>query len=455
MKYREEKDSMGVVQVPAGMYWGASTQRAVDNFSVSGQTLPPVFHYSLALIKHCAAGVNKSLGLIDPEIADAISQAALEVMEEQFDNQLIVDVFQTGSGTSTNMNLNEVIATRANELLDGEPKTIGRVHPNDHVNKCQSSNDVIPTCIHVSAMLLLRYKLIPILSSLKDALYEKAAAWLEVKKIGRTHLQDAVQMTLGQEFSAFARQVELGLERLESVEPRLSSLALGGTAVGTGLGAAPEFAPRTIAAMSEIVQLEFHESPNHFESQASMDTAVELSGIIRTIAVSLSKIANDIRWLGSGPRLGLGEINLPSLQPGSSIMPGKVNPVIPEVVVQVAAQVVGNDAAIAWGGAGGYFQLNTMLPLIAHNLLESIELLANGAQGLAEKCVNDLTANKEHCQENIARSLAIVTNLVPEIGYDRAAEIAQLAWESGRTIAEVAVAETELDEHTIMALLDI
>lgn len=453
MEYREEKDSMGTVRVPAGMYYGASTQRAVDNFAISGHVLPPVFHFCVALIKHCAAKVNADLGLLDPELAEAIAQAAQEVMEEQFDAHLVVDVFQTGSGTSTNMNLNEVVATRANEILDGEPRTKGRVHPNDHVNLCQSSNDVIPTSLHLSAALLQRFKLLPALQTLREVLYEKAARWLDVKKIGRTHLQDAVQMTLGQEFSAFARQVELAMDRLESVEPRLYSLALGGTALGTGQGAASGFAERTIAAMAAMVKLPLRESENHFESQACMDTIVELSGVLRGVAISLSKIANDIRLLGSGPRLGLGEITLPALQPGSSIMPGKVNPVIPEVVVQVAAQVVGNDAAVAWGGAGGFFQLNTMLPMMAHNLLESFELLANAAQALAASCVAGLEANEQRCADNIAKSLALATNLVPVLGYDRAAEIAGEAYASGRTIEEAALDMTDLDEAALKELL--
>ncbi|MBU1610750.1 MAG: class II fumarate hydratase [Proteobacteria bacterium] len=435
------------------MYYGASTQRAVDNFVISGTVLPPVFHFSLALLKRCAAIVNMELDLLDLDMAQAIAQAAQEVMEESFDEHLVVDVFQTGSGTSTNMNMNEVIATRANDILDGEPRTKGRVHPNDHVNKCQSSNDVIPTCIHVASMLLLRFKLRPVLEELRDALTTKAEAWQEIRKIGRTHLQDAVEMTLGQEVSGFARQIELALNRLEAVEPRLTPLALGGTAVGTGLGAHPEFAARTIAAMAEYLELPFTETENHFEAQASIDSVVELSGALRTLAISLTKIANDIRWLGSGPRLGLGEIRLPALQPGSSIMPGKVNPVIPEVVVQVAAQVVGNDAAIAWGGAGGYFQLNTMLPLVAQNVLESMELLANAAQALTEKCVQGLIANEERCQSNIARSLAIVTNLVPHIGYDRAAEIANRAYESGQTIEEVALAEGIMDAAELHSVL--
>lgn len=453
MDYREESDSMGVVRVPAGMFYGASTQRAVENFVISGKVLPPVFHFSLALLKRCAAIVNMELDLLDLDMAQAIAQAAQEVMEESFDEHLVVDVFQTGSGTSTNMNMNEVIATRANDILDGEPRTKGRVHPNDHVNKCQSSNDVIPTCIHVASMLLLRFKLRPVLEELRDALTTKAEAWQEIRKIGRTHLQDAVEMTLGQEVSGFARQIELALNRLEAVEPRLTPLALGGTAVGTGLGAHPEFAARTIAAMAEYLELPFTETENHFEAQASIDSVVELSGALRTLAISLTKIANDIRWLGSGPRLGLGEIRLPALQPGSSIMPGKVNPVIPEVVVQVAAQVVGNDAAIAWGGAGGYFQLNTMLPLVAQNVLESMELLANAAQALTEKCVQGLIANEERCQSNIARSLAIVTNLVPHIGYDRAAEIANRAYESGQTIEEVALAEGIMDAAELHSVL--
>jgi fumarate hydratase class II len=440
MDYREETDSMGTVRVPAGMYYGASTQRAVENFAISGATLPPVFHFCVALIKRTAAEVNAELGLIGPDVADAIIQAAGEVMEEEFDAHLVVDVFQTGSGTSTNMNLNEVIATRANEILDGEPRAKGRVHPNDHVNRCQSSNDVIPTALHLSALMLLKFKLLPQLLELAKALDEKAEAFAGIRKIGRTHLQDAVEMTLGQEFSAFARQMELACERLDAVAPRLCALALGGTAVGTGLGAAPEFAPRIIARMAEFTGLPLVEAANHFEAQATVDTAAELSGAVRVAAVSMAKVANDIRLLGSGPRLGLGELVLPALQPGSSIMPGKVNPVIPEVVAQVCAQVMGNDAAVAWGAAGGYFQLNTMLPVVAHNLLEAMELLANAAKALEEKCVRGLAA-APGLERNVARSLAIVTNLVPHLGYDRAAEIANRAHATGRTVEEVCLEE--------------
>ncbi|MFZ0132999.1 MAG: class II fumarate hydratase, partial [Desulfobacterales bacterium] len=341
MEYREEKDTMGTARVPAEAYYGAQTQRAVENFPISGLRLPPRFIHALALIKECAARVNAGLGRLDGQMADAIAGAAREVAEDRFDRQFVVDVFQTGSGTSTNMNMNEVLATRANEILTGHRDGRSPVHPNDHVNQGQSSNDVIPTALHIAALTSLSRKLVPALARLHKALNEKTAAFADVGKIGRTHLQDAVPLTLGQEFSGYARQVALGIERLQAVEPRLAELALGGTAVGSGLNAHPEFAGRVIAAIAARTGLPFVEAVNHFEAQAARDAAVEASGMLKTVAASLVKIANDIRWLASGPRCGLGEVNIPSLQPGSSIMPGKVNPVIPEALIQVAAQVMG------------------------------------------------------------------------------------------------------------------
>ena len=441
MNHRETTDSLGKVMVPADVYYGPQTQRAIDNFPVSGLTLPDIFLQSVAMIKKHAAAVNRDLGLIPAETASPIIQACEEIMAGQLNSNFPVDVFQTGSGTSTNMNLNEVIACRANERLSGKKSDKSPVHPNDHVNCCQSSNDVIPSAIHISAARLIHNHLRPAVNALFQELENKAKAFKNIHKIGRTHLQDAVIMTLGQEFSGYAHQMRLALDRLDSVRPRLFALTLGGTAVGTGLNAHPDFAARVIAGISEETGLPFAKSPNHFESQGACDTAVEVSGVLKTIAVSLSKIANDIRWLASGPRCGLGEIRLPERQPGSSIMPGKINPVIPESVIQVCAQVMGNDATISIGGMGGYFELNTMLPLIAYNLIQSIELLAAAAEILAKKCVSGITADREKCRSNIERSLAIVTSLVPHIGYDRAAEITKKAFEQGKTIETIALSE--------------
>ncbi|RJP95613.1 MAG: class II fumarate hydratase [Desulfobacteraceae bacterium] len=453
MDFREEKDSLGTVLVPANAYFGAQTQRARENFPISQLKFPVIFFQTLALIKKCAAQANEKLGLIHSDAARAIAEAATEVMKGKHDNDFVVDVFQTGSGTSTNMNMNEVIATRANEILTGTKNTKGPVHPNDDVNCCQSSNDVIPSAIHIAALNLIRKRLVPALTSLRDALNQKAKQFASIQKIGRTHLQDAVVMTLGQEFSGYSAQVELALRRLEGVTDRLCRLALGGTAVGTGLNAHPNFAGQVIALIAHETGMPFYESPNHFESQSAMDTAVEASAILKTIAVSLMKISNDIRLLASGPRCGLGEINLPSLQPGSSIMPGKINPVIPETMIQVCAQVIGHDAAITIGGLGGYFELNTMLPVIAYNLLTSIELMANASLVLTDKCVAKITANEQKCAENIQKSLAIVTNLVPHIGYDRAAVIAGKAYESKQSIEEVALSENLLPKADLMRIL--
>jgi len=447
--YREEKDSMGVVRVPETAYYGAQTQRAADNFPISDLRLPQEFVHALAMIKQAAARTNVQLGLLEKEVADAIVQAVEDVLEGRMDGQFVVDVFQTGSGTSTNMNMNEVLSSRANELLTGRKGGKHPVHPNDHVNLGQSSNDVIPTAIHVTALMKLHGRLDPALAGLQAALEEKAAAFGDVRKIGRTHLQDAVPMTLGDEFSGYARQMALVGERLRGVEKRLAELALGGTAVGSGLNTHPEFSGRVVVELNRMTGLTFREAANHFQAQASQDTAVELSGILKTMAVALIKIANDLRWLASGPRCGLGEINLPSLQPGSSIMPGKVNPVIPEAVIQAAAQVMGNDVAIGMGGQGGYFELNTMLPLIAYNLLQSINLMAASAEVLDRKCVAGLTANRERCAANIEQSLALVTGLVPHLGYDQAAAIAHEAFQNGRTIREVVRDTGLLDEDTL------
>jgi fumarate hydratase class II len=453
MKYRKEKDSMGTVRVPADAYYGSQTQRAVENFPISDLRFQAAFIHALALVKHCAARVNQKLNLLDPELADAISRASREVMEGRHDGQFVVDIFQTGSGTSTNMNMNEVVASRANEILTGHKGGKSPVHPNDHVNLGQSSNDVIPSVIHMSALMLIDERLVPALQSLQKAMAGKADEFKTIRKLGRTHLQDAVPMYLGQEFSGYARQIELAIDRIRSTGPRLAELALGGTAVGSGLNTHPDFANRVIALISKHTDLPFVEAKNHFEAQAAQDAAVETSGALKSVAVSLVKIANDIRWLASGPRCGLGEINLPSLQPGSSIMPGKVNPVIPEAVMQVAAQVMGNDTAIMMGGQAGNFELNVMLPVMAYNLLQSIALLSSVTEVFSEKCIAGIMANRETCAGYIEKSLALVTGLVPEIGYDKAAAIAKKAYESGKTIREVAVEENILSPDKIDDLL--
>jgi fumarate hydratase class II len=446
MKYRKEKDTMGTVLVPEAAYYGPQTQRAVENFPVGDLKLPASFIRALALVKKCAARVNRELGLLDSKLADAIAAAAQEIVEGRLEDQFVVNVFQTGSGTSTNMNMNEVIACRANEILSGKKSGKSPIHPNDHVNLGQSSNDVIPSVIHIAALMSMRAHLIPSLDSLQKSLAKKAQKFVHIHKIGRTHLQDAVPMLLGQEFSGYARQIELGIERITAAEERIGELALGGTAVGTGVNAHPEFAVRVIALLSSETNIAFKEAANHFEAQAARDAAVEVSGVLKTLAVSLVKIANDIRWLASGPRCGIGEINLPSLQPGSSIMPGKVNPVIPEAVIQAAAQVMGNDTTIMMGGQAGNFELNVMLPVIAYNLLQSIDLLASAADVFATKCIDGISANADTCAGYIEKSLALATGLVPKIGYDRAAAVSKKAHKSGKTIREVLLEEKILSE---------
>ena len=451
--FRVESDSMGEMRVPGSACYGAQTARAVENFPISNLRFSRTFIRALGLIKKHAALVNQSLGLVDPKIADAIARASAEVAEGKLDSQFVVDIFQTGSGTSTNMNANEVIANRATELLGGK---IGDklVHPNDHANRGQSSNDVIPTAIHLAALLDIERQLAPALKELHAALAKKAAEFNDILKIGRTHLQDATPMRLGQEFSGYASQIEHGLARLEGIKPHLAELALGGTAVGTGLNTHPEFARRVIDAISRETGLQLREAPNHFEAQAARDACVEASGALKTIAVSIIKIANDFRWLGSGPRLGLAELKLPATQPGSSIMPGKVNPVMSEMLIQVGAQVVGNDATITFSGTFGNFELNTTLPVIAYNLLQSIELLANGSRVFAQRCVAGLKVDAEKCESNIERSLAMCTALAPVIGYDKAAHIARVAYETNRTVREVAREISGLDEPTLTRLLD-
>lgn len=451
--FRTEKDSMGEMRVPTDAYYGAQTARAVENFPISDLRFPRIFIRALGLIKKHAAVANAELGLLDPRIATAIQGAAEEVAQGQLDSQFVVDIFQTGSGTSTNMNVNEVIANRASELLGGKrgDKT---VHPNDHVNRGQSSNDVIPTAIHVAALDLIRNRLSPALRELHASLRQKAEEFDRVIKIGRTHLQDATPMTLGQEFGGYASQVDHALERLQMVEPSLGELALGGTAVGTGINTHPEFATRTIRKIAMETGLPLREATNHFEAQAAKDACVEASGVLKTIAVSLIKIANDIRWLGSGPRLGLGELKIPATQPGSSIMPGKVNPVMSEMVLQVGCQVIGNDAAVTFAGAFGNFELNVMMPVLAHNLLQSIELLTTASHVFAKRCIAGLEAHAEKCESNIELSLAMCTALAPVIGYDKAAKIAKIAYESGKTVREIAREQSGLDPKKIDELLD-
>jgi fumarate hydratase class II len=453
-KFRIEIDTMGEVQVPADAYYGAQTQRAVDNFPVSGIRFPRVFIRALGLVKEYAAQVNADLGLLDPQLARPIMAAADEVAVGKMDEQFVVDIFQTGSGTSTNMNANEVVATRANELLTGKRDASKPVHPNDHVNMGQSSNDVIPAAIHIAALTSLAENLIPGLEMLYKSLWKQSKAFDSIVKIGRTHLQDAVPIRLGQEFSGYAHQVKLAIKRVQAAKGSISELALGGTAVGTGLNTHREFARRVIDLISHKTGCQFKEAENRFEAQAAQDAAVETSGALKTVAVSLLKIANDVRWLSSGPRCGLGEINIPALQPGSSIMPGKVNPVIPESVIQVSAQVMGNDMAITIGGQGGNFDLNVMLPVIAHNLLESIRILGSSAKIFAEKCINGITANEARCRAFIENSLAMCTALAPVIGYEKAAAIAREAHTTGKTVREVAMEEKVLPKAQLKELLD-
>ncbi|MHC1726727.1 MAG: class II fumarate hydratase [Syntrophobacteraceae bacterium] len=439
MPTRTENDALGPIEVPEAAYYGAQTQRAVENFRVSGRTFPRSFIKALGLVKDYGAAVNAELGLLSPALAAAIRTAAREVADGKLDKQFVLDVFQTGSGTSTNMNANEVIAARANEIISGKRGGKAPVHPNDHVNLGQSSNDVIPTVIHVAAVWLIEDQLVPSLKTLREAIRTKAEEFRDVMKIGRTHLQDAIPISLSEEFGGYARQVDLGIERAGRAADSLAELALGGTAVGNGVNTHPEFARRVIALISEEIGYRFCEARNHFEAQAAQDGAVEASGAIKTIAVSLTKIAGDIRLMASGPRCGLGEISIPSLQPGSSIMPGKVNPVMPEMIIQVAAQVIGNDAAITFCGQSGYLELNTALPVIARNLLESIEILASSARLFADRCVAGITAKREKCRSLIEQSLALSTYLVPLIGYDNASEISKEAFRSGKTVREVAL----------------
>jgi fumarate hydratase, class II len=451
--HRLERDSMGEVEVPRDALFGAQTRRALDNFPISDLRKPRRFVEALGAIKLEAAVVNCELGLIGEEEKDAIVEAAEEVIDGRLDNAFVLDVFQTGSGTSTNMNANEVISNRAIQLLGGELGSKSPIHPNDHVNMGQSSNDVIPTAIHLSALISIDQDLLPALEKLRSALQQKATQFDDVVKTGRTHLQDATPIRLGQEFLGYAGQMERGIDRLRKAQDDLSEVALGGTAVGTGVNTQPEFATRVCERLSARFGVDVHETENHFQAQSAMDATVFTSGALKTVAVSLMKIANDIRWLGSGPRAGIGEIALPEVQPGSSIMPGKVNPVIAESVAMVAAQVMGNDATVTIAGQSGNFELNVMLPLLAYNLIQSIDLLANAAENLTDQCVSGIEAT-ERGPELVEQGLMLATALAPVIGYDRAAEISKAAYKSGRTIREIAREETDLSEDELDELLD-
>ncbi|MCG6944014.1 MAG: class II fumarate hydratase [Deltaproteobacteria bacterium] len=452
--FRIETDSMGEVQVPAAAYYGAQTQRAVQNFPISGLRFPREFIRALGLIKRAAARVNIELGFLSQEVAEAIIQAATEVVEGKLDEQFPVDIFQTGSGTSTNMNANEVIANRAIEILGGEVGSKTPVHPNDHVNRGQSSNDVIPTAIHLAVAQGIKDGLLPVLMACQKELEAKSEHFDHIVKIGRTHLQDATPVRLGQEFSGYARQVELARARIEQAFDGLMELALGGTATGTGLNAVVGFASKVIAQLAEETNLPLAEAKNHFAAQGGQDALVAASGSLRALAVTLTKIGNDLRWLASGPRCGLGELHLPPVQPGSSIMPGKVNPVIIESLLQVAVQVMANDWAVTIGGQAGNLELNVMMPVMAYNLLQSVELLRAVIGNFTHKCLQGLGANEQRCRELVEESLALCTPLAPEIGYDRAAHIAHLAYESGRTVREVALELEVLPEEKLLKILD-
>jgi fumarate hydratase, class II len=453
MTTRTEKDSLGEMQVPANALYGAQTQRAVENFPISDLRFPRSFIAGLGMIKKAAAETNMELGLLDAGLGRAIMDAADEVIRGDHDAQFVVDIFQTGSGTSTNMNANEVIANRAIQLRGGAIGAKG-VHPNDHVNAGQSSNDVIPAAMQVAACVALREDLLPALGRLRDALDAKAREFDGIVKSGRTHLMDATPVRLGQEFGGYAAQIELSMRRIEEAGRDLAELPLGGTAVGTGINTHPDFGARAIANLGRYTGIEFREAANHFERQGTRDTVVYAHGALNATAVALFRIANDLRWLASGPRAGIAEITLPAIQPGSSIMPGKVNPVIPEAVTMVAAQVMGNHTTITVGGQGSFFELNVMMPVMAYALLQSIALLGTASDALAEKCVAGITANEERCRELLEGNLSLATALAPRIGYDRAAAIAKQAFAEGRTAREVALETSGLSEAEVDEILD-
>jgi fumarate hydratase, class II len=451
--HRVERDSMGEVEVPRDALFGAQTRRALDNFPISGIRFPRRFIEALGAIKLEAANVNHELGGLDENLKEAIVAAAEEVVEGALDNQFVLDIFQTGSGTSTNMNANEVISNRAVQILGGELGSKDPVHPNDHVNRGQSSNDVIPTAIHLAALISLERDLLPALHKLRDALGDKSVEFDDVVKTGRTHLQDATPIRLGQEFHGYAGQIERGIGRVEKAREDLAEVALGGTAVGTGVNTHPEFASRVCEKLAARFGVEIRETENHFQAQSAMDAAVFASGALKTVAVSLLKIANDVRFLGAGPRANLAEIALPEVQPGSSIMPGKVNPVIAESAAMVSAQVIGNDATVALAGQSGNFELNVMLPVIAHNLLQSIELLASTADNFTDQLVAGLKAT-DRGPALVEQGLMLATALAPEIGYDKAADLSKEAYKTGKTIREVAREKTDLSEEDLNDLLD-
>lgn len=445
---------MGEMVVPEDALWGSQTQRAVENFPISGYRFPRSFIRAIGMVKYAAAKANMKLEHLERKVGEAILQAAQEVMEGKLDDQFVVDIFQTGSGTSTNMNANEVIANRANLLLGGTIGSKTPVHPNDHVNMGQSSNDVIPTCLHISAVESIKNHLLPALTQMQQELDKKAKDFDSIVKIGRTHLQDATPVRLGQEFSGHSSMVTHGIQRIEKNLDHLQELALGGTAVGTGINAHPDHARLAIEEINRITGCEFREADNHFEAQGAKDAIVEVSGALKTLASSLTKIANDIKWMGAGPYASIGELNIPPIQPGSSIMPGKVNPVIAEALNQVCAQVIGNDGVITISGLSGNFELNVMMPVMTHNLLSSVELLTNGVKVFTEKCIVGLTANEERCKELVEKSLAMVTALNPYIGYDKAAEIAKEAYRTKRSLWEVILEKKIMSEEKLSEVLD-
>ena len=450
-EFRIEKDSMGEVKVPKDAYYGAQTQRAFENFDVSGIRFSSSFISALGRVKYSAAKVNSELGLIDDAVSKAIQEASKEIIENKFDGDFVLDIFQTGSGTSTNMNANEIISKRANEL---KQSTDENIHPNDHVNFGQSSNDVIPTTIRVAAAISVQQNLIPALKHLSEALHKKGRELKDVVKTGRTHLMDAMPITIEQEFGGYARQVDLGIERLESAMERLTELPQGGTAVGTGINTHKDFGKRFARELSEGTGIKFREADNHFEAQATVDAPVELSGQLKTIAVGLMKIGNDFRWMNSGPNSGIGELQLKALQPGSSIMPGKVNPVIEESLTMVCTQIIGNDAAVTIGGQAGNFELNVMLPVVAHNVLQSIEILGNAVRNFADKSVSLLVARKEEIKKMVGKNPILVTALNPLIGYDKSAKIAKKAFSENRAVFDVAKEMTDLSEEELKNALD-
>ena len=451
---RKEKDTMGYVEVPDNAYYGAQTKRASDNFPISDIKIPFELIYSIAIIKRSAAIVNQKLGKLESKLKNAIVSACDDIIQKKLDDNFIVDIFQTGSGTSTNMNVNEVVANRANEILGGKLGDKSPIHPNDHVNMGQSSNDVIPSSIHVSAKKTIVENLLPSLDKLSKTLDKKEKEFDKIIKIGRTHLQDATPIRLGQEFSGYKTSIIKAVSRIEKAIESLTEIAQGGTAVGTGINTHPDFGKMVAKEITAYTKIKFNESLNHFESQANQDSAVEVSGALKTAAVSISKIANDIRLMGTGPRCGLGELILPPVQPGSSIMPGKVNPVICESMLQVCSQVIANDLAITLGAQGGAFELNVMLPMIAHNLLQSINILSNAIEVFNDKLVMGIKVDHKKCEDYIEKSLSMCTILVPVLGYDKTAEIAYEAYESGKTIRELLVDRNILSKNEINKLLD-